>query len=77
MNNSGTALNRGGWPLESTFLSAFPPEREDPGNSRYVIKFIPKTCGGATTACLEVGLALYGQVIKTVIPASSRRSSSC
>jgi len=51
----------------------FSPEREDPGNSRYAIKSIPKICGGTTAACLEVGLALYGQVIDTLVPVSSTR----
>jgi len=51
----------------------FSPEREDPGNSQYAIKSIPKICGGTTAACLEVGLALYGQVIETVVPVSSTR----
>jgi UDP-N-acetyl-D-glucosamine dehydrogenase len=51
----------------------FSPEREDPGNSRYPIQSIPKICGGTTATCLEIGLALYGQVVDKVVPVSSTR----
>lgn len=57
---------------EEVFL-CFSPEREDPGNSEYVTQTIPKICGGVTSACLDVGLALYGQVIEKVVPVSSTR----
>ena len=53
----------------------FSPEREDPANPEFVTKTIPKVCGGVTRACLEVGLALYGQVIEKVIPVSSTRAA--
>jgi UDP-N-acetyl-D-glucosamine dehydrogenase len=36
----------------------FSPEREDPGNPNFSTQTIPKVCGGHTTDCLEVGLAL-------------------
>jgi UDP-N-acetyl-D-glucosamine dehydrogenase len=51
----------------------FSPEREDPGNPRYATGNIPKVCGGTTPACLEAGLALYGQVISRVVPVGSTR----
>ena len=57
---------------EDVFL-CFSPEREDPGNPDFGTRTIPKICGGATPACLEVGLALYGQVIDRVVPVSSTR----
>ncbi len=53
----------------------FSPEREDPANTEYVTKTIPKVCGGTTPACLEVGKALYGAVIDRVIPVSSTRTA--
>lgn len=53
----------------------FSPEREDPANARYSTKTIPKVCGGTTPACLEVGMAVYGQVIDTVVPVSSTRAA--
>lgn len=51
----------------------FSPEREDPGNPDFGTRTIPRICGGTTPACLEVGLALYGQVIDRVVPVSSTR----
>lgn len=57
---------------EDVFL-VFSPEREDPGNPSFATQTIPKVCGGITAQCLEVGLALYGQVIDQVIPVSSTR----
>lgn len=59
---------------EDIFL-VFSPEREDPGNPDFCTRTIPKVCGGVTPACLEVGLALYGQVIDRVVPLSSTRAA--
>ncbi|MFC5085708.1 nucleotide sugar dehydrogenase [Microvirga arabica] len=59
---------------EDMFL-VFSPEREDPGNARFSTHTIPKVCGGSTPSCLEVGLALYGQVINTVVPVSSTQAA--
>lgn len=53
----------------------FSPEREDPGNPNFTTRTIPKVCGGCTPACLEVGMALYGQVIDKVVPVSSTRAA--
>ena len=53
----------------------FSPEREDPGNPEFVTRTIPKICGGVTPACLEAGLALYGQVIDKVVAVSSTRAA--
>ncbi len=57
---------------EDVFL-CFSPEREDPGNPKFGTRTIPKICGGTTPACLEAGLALYGNVIDRVVPVSSTR----
>jgi UDP-N-acetyl-D-glucosamine dehydrogenase len=59
---------------EDIFL-CFSPEREDPGNPEFVTRTIPKICGGVTSACLEAGLALYGQVIDKVVAVSSTRAA--
>jgi UDP-N-acetyl-D-glucosamine dehydrogenase len=53
----------------------YSPEREDPGNANFSTRTIPKVCGGYTPDCLEVGLALYGQVIDRVVPVSSTRAA--
>ena len=51
----------------------YSPEREDPGNSKFPTKTIPKVCAGSTAACLEACLTLYGQAFDQVVPASSTR----
>jgi UDP-N-acetyl-D-glucosamine dehydrogenase len=59
---------------EDAFL-VYSPEREDPGNTKFSTRTIPKVCGGYSPNCLEVGLALYGQVIDKVVPVSSTRAA--
>ena len=53
----------------------YSPEREDPGNSSFSTRSIPKVCGGVTPACLEVGIALYSNAIEKVVPVSSPRAA--
>ena len=62
-----------GFEVGGDVFLCYSPEREDPGNPEYVTRTIPKICSGTTPACLEVGLALYGQVIDQVVPVSSTR----
>ncbi len=68
--------------IEKTGLSighdvflVYSPEREDPGNTTIAAKDVPKICGGITSRCLSVGIALYGQVTTQVIPVSSTRTA--
>jgi UDP-N-acetyl-D-glucosamine dehydrogenase len=53
----------------------FSPEREDPGNPNFMTRTIPKVCGGTTSECHDVGMALYGQVIDKVVPVSSTQAA--
>jgi UDP-N-acetyl-D-glucosamine dehydrogenase len=53
----------------------FSPEREDPGNPYFSTQTIPKVVGGVTQACLDAGMALYGQVIDKVVPVTSTRAA--
>ncbi len=64
-----------GLKVGSDVFLCFSPEREDPGNPQYQTATIPKVCGGTTAACLEVGIALYEQVITKVIAVSSTRAA--
>ncbi len=57
------------------FYLVFSPEREDPGNSQFQVRTIPKVVGGITPACLDHGVALYSQVIERVIPVSSTQAA--
>ena len=66
-------LQSRGFTIGEDLFLVFSPEREDPGNAKFNTQTIPKICGGVTTACLEVGLALYRQAIDTVVPVSSTR----
>lgn len=59
---------------QDAFL-VFSPEREDPGNPDFTTRTIPKVCGGSTPDCLDVGIALYGQVIDKVVPMSSTKAA--
>lgn len=53
----------------------FSPEREDPGNTNYSTKDIPKVIGGITEQCLELGVALYQLAIQKMVPVSSPRAA--
>lgn len=68
-------VESGGLKAGQDIFLVFSPEREDPGNPNFTTRTIPKVCGGYTPACLEVGLALYGQVIDKVVPVSSTRAA--
>ena len=59
---------------ENIFL-VYSPEREDPGNAHFNTATIPKVMGGSTSACGEVGVALYEQAISEVVPVSSTRAA--
>lgn len=64
-----------GLKVGSDAFLVYSPEREDPGNPNFTTRSIPKVCGGFTQDCLEVGIALYGQVIDKVVPVSSLRAA--
>lgn len=59
---------------EDIFL-VYSPEREDPGNANFTTNTIPKVVGGHTLNCLEVGKALYNQVIDHIVPVSSTKAA--
>jgi len=57
------------------YFLVFSPEREDPGNPKFSTRTIPKVVGGTTAECLEVGEALYSQVIDKIVTVSSTRAA--
>jgi UDP-N-acetyl-D-glucosamine dehydrogenase len=68
--------------LESTglrvgedFFLCFSPERVDPGNPTWRTGNTPKVIGGITTACRDVGLALYRRFIDTMVSVSSTEAA--
>lgn len=62
-----------GLAIGSEVFLVFSPERQDPGNTRYDTRNIPKLVGGCTPDCLHVGLACYAQAVDRVVPVSSTR----
>ena len=56
-------LRSNGDEVGEDFFLAFSPERIDPGRSDYTMRTTPKVIGGVTPACLEVALALYGEIV--------------
>ncbi len=57
------------------FYLVFSPEREDPGRLDFNTKTTPKVVGGSSSACLEVGIALYKHIVDTVVPVSSTKAA--
>ncbi|MCP3933583.1 MAG: nucleotide sugar dehydrogenase, partial [Bacteroidetes bacterium] len=68
-------IEKQGFIIGKNYYLVYSPEREDPNNLNYTTTTIPKVCGGTTPACMEIGTALYDQVIDTVIPVSSTQAS--
>lgn len=66
----GCGLNAG-----EDFFVAYSPEREDPNNTKYNTKTIPKVVGGLDEASLEIARALYDAVICETVPVSSCRAA--
>ena len=68
-------IERRGLIVGRDIFLVYSPEREDPGNPDFYTEKIPKVCGGVSQSCLNVGMALYGQVIEEVVPVSSTRAA--
>ena len=68
-------LEQQGFTIGEDIYLVYSPEREDPGNPKYSTKDIPKVVGGSTPACLEVGEALYEQIVVRVVKVSSTRAA--
>ena len=57
------------------FHLAFSPEREDPGNTEFQTRDIPKIVGGMTDACRDAAQFLYMKAVKRVVPVSGTRTA--
>ena len=62
-----------GFTVGEDFFVGFSPEREDPGNTRFTIKDIPKVVSGVTDDCLNVVETLYSSIVESAVPVSSTR----
>jgi UDP-N-acetyl-D-glucosamine dehydrogenase len=66
--------DRGYLPGVDLFIG-YSPERIDPGNRDWDISSTPKVVSGLTKSCLELVLALYGSITKTLVPVSNIRTA--
>jgi len=64
-------LDARGLKLERDYFLAYSPEREDPGRTDLTTRDIPKVVGGSGPNSARLAQALYGQVVRTVVPVSS------
>ena len=64
-------LERSGLRSGRDFFLAYSPEREDPGNSAFLTRDIPKVLGGDGPDALRLAEALYGQLVASTVPVSS------
>jgi UDP-N-acetyl-D-glucosamine dehydrogenase len=68
-------LEAKGFVVGENFFLVYSPEREDPGNSQFHTRSIPKLISGQTAACLSVAEVLYGAAVDRVVPMSSPRAA--
>jgi len=68
-------IEQAGFEVGTDVFLVYSPEREDPGNTQYTTRTIPKVVSGSTPHCLEVGIALYSGVIDQVVPVSSTQAA--
>jgi len=61
-------------PGEDLFIG-YSPERIDPGNRDWNLTNTPKVVSGLTKSCVEVVIALYGTIAKTLVPVSNIRTA--
>ncbi|MFQ5667703.1 MAG: nucleotide sugar dehydrogenase [Candidatus Binatia bacterium] len=66
-------LERTGLVCGDDFYLAYSPEREDPNNTAYSTRTIPKLVGGVTPVCGKVAAALYGSAVERVVLVSHAR----
>jgi UDP-N-acetyl-D-glucosamine dehydrogenase len=70
-NGSGLKAARHSEVASNTFLTAFSPEREDPGNDTVLRRDIPKVVGGLNHDASRAAGALYNTIFNRVVPVSS------
>jgi len=64
-------LEEGGLVSGKDFFLAYSPEREDPGNSKFVTASIPKVIGADGQDALEVARVLFDQIVVETVLVSS------
>jgi UDP-N-acetyl-D-glucosamine dehydrogenase len=66
-------LEKLGYRVGVDFFLCFSPERVDPGNSNFKTHNTPKVIGGTTKKCIELGTALYGSFVESIVTVSSTK----
>ena len=61
--------------LQTDFMLAFSPEREDPGNKQFKTHQVPKVIGGANAASARAARLLYSQAFDKTLLVSSTRAA--
>jgi UDP-N-acetyl-D-glucosamine dehydrogenase len=69
------AFTAQGYVMGTDLFVGYSPERIDPGNRDWDISNTPKVVSGLTAACLELVIALYGGITKTLVPVSNIRTA--
>lgn len=64
-------LERNGLKSGKHFFLAYSPEREDPGNSEFSTKHVPKVVGGDGDDALDLAVTFYQKLVTKVVPVSS------
>jgi UDP-N-acetyl-D-glucosamine dehydrogenase len=64
-------LERSGLLSGRDIFLAYSPEREDPGNIQHATSAIPKVVSGDGAAAQSLALALYGAIVREVVPVST------
>jgi len=70
-NAAGLKAARGDDDSSTSFMVAFSPEREDPGNDTVARRDIPKVVGGLSRSASEIAGALYNSIFNRVVPVST------
>jgi UDP-N-acetyl-D-glucosamine dehydrogenase len=68
-------LERAGLRSGDDFYLAFSPEREDPGNSEFSTRTIPKVVGADDATARKLVGALYGSIVDRVVAVSSTKTA--
>jgi UDP-N-acetyl-D-glucosamine dehydrogenase len=70
-NTAGLKAARGDDDSGTSFMVAFSPEREDPGNDTVARRDIPKVVGGLSRSASEIAGVLYNSIFNRVVPVST------
>ena len=64
-------IEKNGFKIGNNFFLSYSPEREDPGNEKFLTENIPKIISGITDKCLILVKTFYDEVFKSTVSVSS------